>query len=48
MTTDYEIECVECNWIGDTNELIEGKTCPQCGGTDFLDYEPEDEENLDE
>ena len=39
-----EIECQDCLWVGEENELI-GPTssdepgCPNCGGTDFLDVE---------
>ena len=40
---DFELECTECGWLGDANELIDG-CCPDCGECNsIVSYEPEDD-----
>ncbi len=47
------IECQNCTWAGEENELIAPFSgsepgCPHCGGTDFLDIDNESYPNFNE
>lgn len=41
-----EVECYNCWWTGDADELVISRgfdTCPSCGSVDVWGYEDEDE-----
>jgi hypothetical protein len=42
-----EVECESCGWQGYAGDLDEGGVCPDCGSSEIVDYEDEDEDDTD-